>query len=167
MYIDTVHQLLVRPSKWEKTGWLLQINDIVLFMFFESANNIHETVKNILLFVTYFTSYLLFRVTSTEQLMINAASAMAASRMERSLPEQQFLIPRPKENSWGHLRVLDKENIIQKFVGHTPVMNKGKDAECMEAFLDAVIANGVQDPGFTPFEEFLPRCLLLLLIFYL
>ena len=67
--------------------------------FFELTNNIPENVKNILFFVTYFISYLLFRVTSTEQLMINAASTMAAARMERSLPEQQFLIPRPKENS--------------------------------------------------------------------
>ena len=36
-------------------------------------------------------------------------------------------------------------------------MNERKDAECMDAFLDSVIVNGVQDPGFTPFKEFLPR----------
>ena len=89
--------------------------------------------------------------------MINTASTMAAARMERSVPEQQFIIPRPKENSWGHRRVLDKENIIREFVGYTPVMNARKDAECMTAFLDSVIVNGVQDPGLTPFEEFLPR----------
>ena len=81
--------------------------------------------------------------------MINAASTMAAARMERSVPEQQFIIPRPKKNSWGH--------IIWEFVGYTPVMNERKDAECMTAFLDSVIVNGVQDPGLTPFEEFLPR----------
>ena len=80
--------------------------------FFELTNNIPENVKNILFFVKTSISYLLFRVYSTEQLMINAASTMAAARMERSLPEQQFLIPHPKENSWGHLRVLDKENIM-------------------------------------------------------
>ena len=89
--------------------------------------------------------------------MINAASTMAAARMERSVPEQQFIIPSPKENSWGHQRALDKENIIREFVGYTPVMNARKDAECMTAFLDSVIVNGVQDPGLTPFEEFLPR----------
>ena len=47
-----------------------------------------------------------------------------------------------------------KENIIWAFVGYTPLMNERKDAECMDAFLDSVIVNGVQDPGFTPFEEF-------------
>ena len=36
-------------------------------------------------------------------------------------------------------------------------MNKKKDEECMTMFLDQVIVNGVQDPGLTPFEEFLPR----------
>ena len=89
--------------------------------------------------------------------MINAASTMAAARMERSVTEQQFLIPHPAENSWGHKRVLDKENIIRKFVGKTSVMNQKKDEECMTAFLDAVILNRVQNPGLTPFEEFLPR----------
>ena len=33
LYIDYVHQLLIRPSNWEKTGRLPQINDIVLFTF--------------------------------------------------------------------------------------------------------------------------------------
>ena len=86
-------------------------------------------MKNILVFVNLdfvksFISNVLFRIYRTEEMMVNAASTMAAARMERSLPEQQFLIPRPKENSWGHLRVLDKENIIRAFVGTTPVMNK-------------------------------------------
>ena len=36
-------------------------------------------------------------------------------------------------------------------------MNERKDAECMTASLDSVIVYGIQDPGFTPFEEFLPR----------
>ena len=119
-------------------------------------------MKNLVFFVkSIYYSYLLFRVPSkvysTEQLMINAASTMAAVRMERSVPEQQFFIPRPKENSWGHKRILNKENIIRRFVGETPVMNQRKDAECMTAFLDAIIVNGVQDPGLTPFEEFWPR----------
>ena len=89
--------------------------------------------------------------------MIKAATTMAATRMERLVTEQQFIIPRPKENSWGHRRVLDKEKIIREFVGYTLVMNERKDEECMTAFLDSVIVNGVQDPGLTPFEEFLPR----------
>ena len=86
--------------------------------FFESVKFILENVKKPLLVVHKSISYLLFRVYSTEQLMINTATTMAAARMERSVTEQQFLIPRPTENSWGHQRVLDKENIIRKFVGY-------------------------------------------------
>ena len=89
--------------------------------------------------------------------MLNAATKMAAARMERAETGHQFIISRPMENSWGHGRVLDKEKIIRKFVRYTPVMNRRKDEECMTTFLDAVIVNGVQDPGLTPFEEFLPR----------
>ena len=37
LYIDSIHQLLIRPSKWEKTGQLPQINDIVLFTFLDSG----------------------------------------------------------------------------------------------------------------------------------
>ena len=36
-------------------------------------------------------------------------------------------------------------------------MNRRGDEECMTTFLDAVKVNEVQDPGSTPFEEFLPR----------
>ena len=36
-------------------------------------------------------------------------------------------------------------------------MNQREDEECMSMFLDKIIVNGVQDPGLTPFEEFLPR----------
>ena len=92
------------------------ISSKLVKLFFELTNIIPENVKSFLFVVKNSISYLLFRVYSTEQLMINAASTMAAVRMERSVPEQQFIIPRPKENLWGHGLVLDKENIIQEFV---------------------------------------------------
>ena len=70
--------------------------------FFESVKFILGKVKKLLFVVNKPISYLLFRVYSTEQLMINVATTMAAARMEMSVTEQQFLIPRPTENSWGH-----------------------------------------------------------------
>ena len=33
LYIDSIYQLLISPSKWEKSGQLPQIDDIILFMF--------------------------------------------------------------------------------------------------------------------------------------
>ena len=33
LYIDSIYQLLIRPRKWEKSGRLPQIDNIVLFMF--------------------------------------------------------------------------------------------------------------------------------------
>ena len=37
LYIYSIHQLLIRPSKWEKTGWLPQINGIVMFTITDSG----------------------------------------------------------------------------------------------------------------------------------
>ena len=82
---------------------------------------------------------------------------MRSARIERSELGQQFLIPRPEENSWGKNRALDKEYIIREFVEFSPIMNKKRDEECMAVFLDKVIVNGVQDLGLTPYMEFLPR----------
>ena len=67
--------------------------------FFESVIVIPENVKTFLFVVNKSLSYLLFRVYSMEELMIKAAKAMAAARMERAETEQQIIIPRPKENS--------------------------------------------------------------------
>ena len=77
--------------------------------FFESVKNILENVKIFIFVVNKSISYLLFSVYSMEELMIKAATTMAAARMERSETGHQFLIPRPKEKSWEHRRVLDKE----------------------------------------------------------
>ena len=37
LYIYCIHRLLIRPSKWEKTGRLPQTNDIVFFTFLDSG----------------------------------------------------------------------------------------------------------------------------------
>ena len=69
---------------------------------FESVKHILENVKIFIFVVNKSINYLLFRVYSTDELMIKAATTMAAARMERSETGHQFIIPRPRENSWGH-----------------------------------------------------------------
>ena len=130
----------------------ISISSKLVKKFFESVKYILENVKIFIFVVNKSISYLLFRVYSTDELMIKAATTMAAARMERLETGHQFIIPHPKENSWGHRRILDKDRIIQEFVGYTPIMNKKIDEECMSMFLDQVIVKGVQDPGLTPFE---------------
>ena len=44
LYIDSIHQLLIRPCKWEKTGWLHQSDDIILFTFTDSGYSKKATV---------------------------------------------------------------------------------------------------------------------------
>ena len=55
------------------------ISSKLVKLFFDSMNSILENMKRFLFVVN---SYVLFRVYSTEQLMINAATMMAAARME-------------------------------------------------------------------------------------
>ena len=43
MYIDNVFRLLVRPSKWEKYGRLLQVNYIILFTVTDSGRILKES----------------------------------------------------------------------------------------------------------------------------
>ena len=75
-------------------------------------NNVPEAVKNILFCVNYLISYVLFRVSRTDESMIEAA--VEACDVDEPIIEQQGLIP-------------------------------------------SDVVSGVQDPGFTPFEEFVPR----------
>ena len=75
------------------------LSSILVKKFFESVENILKNVKIFLFVVNKSIYYLLFRVYSTEELMIKAAMMMAAARMERSETGHQFLIPYPKENS--------------------------------------------------------------------
>ena len=89
--------------------------------------------------------------------MIRVDEKMRTTRTERSELGQQFMIPRPEENSLGKGRALDKERIIHEFIEFTPIMNKKHYEECMTKSLEKVKVNGVQDPGLTPFGEFLPR----------
>ena len=66
---------------------------------------------------------------------MNTDSIMRAARNERSEQEQQFMIPRPVENSWGKGQALNKERIIKEFCKFIPVMNKKRGQECMEKYL--------------------------------
>ena len=83
-----------------------KLSSISVKNIFESVKSILENVKIFIRVVNKSINYLLFRAYSTEELMIKAATAIAAARMERSESEQKFLIPRPEENSWGNKRVI-------------------------------------------------------------
>ena len=104
-------------------------SNLVKEKFFESVKFILGNVKTFIFFVNKSINYLLFRVYSPDELMIKAATSMAAARMERSETGHQVLIPRPEENSLGSERVLDKEKIIREFVGFSPTMNHSEDQD--------------------------------------
>ena len=93
--------------------------------------NILRNLKYIIFIVNKNINYLLFRFYSTEELMMNADSTMRAARNKRLEHEHQFMIPHPRETSWGKDQALDKERIIREFIKFTPVMNQRCDKESM------------------------------------
>ena len=115
------------------------LSTISVKKFFESVKNILEKVKIFIFVVNKSINYILFRVHSTKELMIKAATTTAASRMEIWESGQQFLIPCPRENSWGRERALDKERIIREFVDMTPFITTERwDEESMMKLLKTV-----------------------------
>ena len=62
-------------------------------------NNVLGTVKNILCYVNYLKSYVLFRVSRADELMISAA--MEACVVKKSIVKQEALIPHISEWSAG------------------------------------------------------------------
>ena len=104
----------------------------------EIVKSILRTLKSVIFVVNKSIRYLLFRFYSTEELMVKADETMIATRKERSEQGQQFMIPFPRENSWGKGQELDKERIIKEFCGFTLVMNKRRNQECIELYLDKV-----------------------------
>ena len=64
------------------------------FKWFEQLrDNILATVKKQFFCVKSITSNVSFRIYQTDEMMLKAATTMAAARSARSYPEQQFLIP--------------------------------------------------------------------------
>ena len=74
------------------------LSSILVKKFFELVKHILENVKIFLFVVNKSIYYLLFRVYSTEELMIKAATTTAATRIERLDSGLQFLILRLREN---------------------------------------------------------------------
>ena len=93
---------------WVRMVGAYKIHSIFIPKTSNWLDNILTTVKKHFFCVKLIPNNVSFRIYHTDKMMLNAATTMAAARSERSYPEQQFLIPRPMENSWRQGRVLDK-----------------------------------------------------------
>ena len=99
---------------------------------------------------------------SSQQLKDIATKSMINARARVATPEDEILVPKPVRNLWNKGNIYDRPVLMQKYLGYPPVMNKGRDQECMERFLPKIIVSGVQDPKLDTFKNLLPAGALIL-----
>ena len=56
-------------------------------------------------------------------------------RREPSNPEQAWLIPQPRRNTWGDSREFHKVSLVSQIIGYKPRINDKNDAKCMDKYL--------------------------------
>ena len=73
--------------------------------------------------------------------------------------EDRFLIPQLVPNPWGQGKELDKCNIIQEFLGDTPLLTNGnrKDSQNMDNYLKNLEPSSLQVPDLVPQASFMPE----------
>ena len=103
--------------------------------------------------------YCIFSSVSTARLEEWAKNRMVHRRQGETSESHRFLIPQLSTVTWGENRVLDKHDIISEVIGDgvRPKMGKKNDASCMQNYLNRVDPSGLQDPGLTSWENFIPN----------
>ena len=118
---------------------------IILFYFsYVSETDLKRRMKIPIVFI------------SSQQLKDMATKSMINARARIATPEDEILVPKPDSNLWNKGNIYDRPVLMQKYLGYRPVMNKGRDQECMERFLPKIIVSGVQDPKLDTFRNLLP-----------
>lgn len=93
---------------------------------------------------------------SNEELSNTCSRIMKKARTKNSTVEDQILIPEPVTALWRKDEPYHKSILMQKYTGKLPVMGKGRDEQCMNAYLKNVQISGFQDPKLDTLSNLLP-----------
>ena len=105
--------------------YFLSENVLIIFYLFRIPTE-QDIKRRMNLPITY---------TSTKELRIRAAQIMTRARISPAVEEDSILVPRTDINMWGKNRPFSKANLMNKFCGYEPVINRGKDEKCMTDYL--------------------------------
>jgi len=94
--------------------------------------------------------------TSTSDLRIRAEQIMAQARSIPAVEKDFILVPRTDINMWGKNRPYSKANLMNKFCGYEPVINRGKYERCMSDYLLVTEKGGMQNPQLDTVHNLLP-----------
>ena len=81
---------------------------------------------------------------------------MSKSRSVPAVEEDSILVPRTEINMWGKNRPYSKVNLMNKFCGYPPEINRGKDEKCMSDYLLMTEHGGMQNPQLDTMRNLLP-----------
>ena len=92
-----------------------------------------------------------------EQLRDEVERRVKLARSTTPTGSSDLLVRQPQVMAWGNNKPLAKDLVIKEFVGYKPAMGRKQDEKCMDKFLNKVMKAGLQDPGLTPRNQFLPE----------
>ena len=84
--------------------------------------------------------------TSTDDLRTRAGKIIAWARSIPAVEDNSILVPRTKIIMWGKNRPYSKSNLMNKFCGYEPFINRGNDEKCMSDYLQMTEKGGMQNP---------------------
>ena len=96
------------------------------------------------------------KYTSTGDLRIIAEQIMTRARSAPAVEKDSILVPRTNINMWGKNRPYSKANLMNKFCGYEPVINRGRDERCMSDYLQVSERGGMQNPQLETLHNLLP-----------
>ena len=94
--------------------------------------------------------------TSTGDLRIMAEQIMIKARSVPATQDDSILVPRTEHNMWGKNRPYSKSNLMNKFCGYEPIINRGRDEKCMTDYLKVTERGGLQNPQLDTVRNLLP-----------
>ena len=88
-----------------------------------------------------------------------AKKRILRKRKRTAEERDRFLIAQSRHIQWGAGRALDKLKIVKEINGDgvTPNPGSGDNAKCMRLFLSRLDPESLQNPGLTPWSEFVPE----------
>ena len=71
-------------------------------------------------------------------------------------PNQKWLIPQPRSNSWGDSKIFNKVNLVKDIIGYKPRINTKNDERNMRTYLKESPKDKLVIPKAGLNEEYLP-----------
>ena len=140
-YLYSTKYILIQVSKF------ICVNFSITFFFLFRLPTDQDMKRRMLLPIKYI---------ETNELRERASQMLTRVRSQPSIDQHSILVPRTEINMWGKNKPYCKTNLMNKFCGYEPTINRGKDQKCMEDYLKVTEKGGMQNPQLESVHNLLP-----------